>query len=83
MEIHLQVIDHVVAMKKVIVGQKVFGQKVLTLKRVGQKVSGKKYCISGQKVLIFFSLHLLLYKTYVSHCTFTAQRSICYLYICC
>ena len=32
MEIHLQVIDLVVAMKKVIVGQKVSGQKVLTLK---------------------------------------------------
>ena len=29
MKIHLQVIDHVVAMKKVIVGQKVSGQKVL------------------------------------------------------
>ena len=29
MDIHLQVMDHVVAMKKVIVGQKVSGQKVL------------------------------------------------------
>ena len=43
MEIHLQVIDHVVAMKKVI---------------VGQKVSGQKYCISGQKVLIFFLFYI-------------------------
>ena len=42
MEIHLQVIDHVVAMKKVIAGQKVSGQKVLSLKLVGQKVSGQK-----------------------------------------
>ena len=25
----------------------------------------------------------IVYKTYVSHCTFTTQRSICYLYICC
>ena len=69
MAIHLKVTDHVVAMTKVIVGQKVSGQKVLHIRT--------------KSINFFFILHLLLYKTYVSHCTFTAQRSICYLYICC
>ena len=63
MQIHLQVTDHVVAMKKVIVGQKVSGQKVLHI---------------WTKSINFFLFYIYCcIKHYVSHCTFTAQRSIC------
>ena len=58
MEIHLQVIDHVVAMKKVIVGQKVSGQKVSTLKCVGQKVSGQKVLHIRTKSINFFLIYI-------------------------